>query len=513
MINVLNGYVSQGPGADRLAYVPNPTTPAVGPLPNIIWQDTDGDGAQYWWDIANAVWVESIPGTIGTVTNVSGVNANGFTVGVADPSTTPAVTVGVSITGILVGNGTAIAAAVAGDFPTLNQNTTGSAATLTTPRNINGVAFNGSADITVTAAAGTLSGTTLAATVVTSSLTALGTIATGVWQGTAVGAIYGGTGITSYTTGDLLYASATNVLSKLAVGTDTHVLTLTGGVPVWAAPAGGGGTPGGSTTQLQYNNAGAFGGIAGATFSAGVLTLPNLTVSNSSGSTDLAISAISAQASILSFRGVSSTVSYMGSAGAAGQIIGDSSVNDFNLFNNGFRFRFCTATGAGATGFSLEGANAGISWAGSTSSTVPVKSSLTVFPASGNCALALQAASASPVFISFKANNDGYAAVSVGQSVSTNQFLSGSAAGDLCVTINGSGQRFLVGTASGGGNPIGFGVATANGGIFTSAPAGGTSANWKLGIAASVSPTAPNRTVQLDVGGTLLYLHAKTTND
>jgi hypothetical protein len=37
--------------------------------------------------------------------------------------------------------------AVPADFPTLNQSTTGSAATLTTPRNINGVAFNGSANI------------------------------------------------------------------------------------------------------------------------------------------------------------------------------------------------------------------------------------------------------------------------------------------------------------------------------------------------------------------------------
>ena len=34
-------------------------------------------------------------------------------------------------------------------FPTLNQNTTGSAATLTTPRAINGVDFNGSVNITV----------------------------------------------------------------------------------------------------------------------------------------------------------------------------------------------------------------------------------------------------------------------------------------------------------------------------------------------------------------------------
>ena len=59
-------------------------------------------------------------------------------------------------------------------FPTFNQNTTGSAATLTTSRNINGVAFNGSVDITVTAAAGTLSGATLASGVTASSLTSFG---------------------------------------------------------------------------------------------------------------------------------------------------------------------------------------------------------------------------------------------------------------------------------------------------------------------------------------------------
>lgn len=88
---------------------------------------------------------------------------------------------------------------VAADVPTLNQNTTGSAATLTTPRNINGVAFNGSANITVTAAAGTLTGTTLNATVVTSSLTSVGTIATGVWNGTIITGQFGGTGVNNST--------------------------------------------------------------------------------------------------------------------------------------------------------------------------------------------------------------------------------------------------------------------------------------------------------------------------
>lgn len=86
-------------------------------------------------------------------------------------------------------------AIVAADVPVLNQNTTGSAATLTTPRAINGIDFDGSAPITVTAAAGTLTGTTLNATVVTSSLTSVGTIGTGVWQGTVIGPTYGGTGV------------------------------------------------------------------------------------------------------------------------------------------------------------------------------------------------------------------------------------------------------------------------------------------------------------------------------
>ena len=50
---------------------------------------------------------------------------------------------------------------------------------------------------------------------------------------------YGGTGQTTFTTGDILYASGANVLSKLAVGSNTEVLTLAGGIPSWAAPAAG----------------------------------------------------------------------------------------------------------------------------------------------------------------------------------------------------------------------------------------------------------------------------------
>jgi hypothetical protein len=54
------------------------------------------------------------PATNGTVTSVSVVSANGFAGTVATATTTPAITLTTSITGLLKGNGTAISAAVSG---------------------------------------------------------------------------------------------------------------------------------------------------------------------------------------------------------------------------------------------------------------------------------------------------------------------------------------------------------------------------------------------------------------
>jgi hypothetical protein len=54
-----------------------------------------------------------------------------------------------------------------------------------------------------------------------------------------LGAANGGTGTGTYNTGDILYASAANTLSRLAAGTNGFVLTLAGGVPTWAASTGG----------------------------------------------------------------------------------------------------------------------------------------------------------------------------------------------------------------------------------------------------------------------------------
>ena len=45
----------------------------------------------------------------------------------------------------------------------------------------------------------------------------------------------GGTGLTSYTTGDLIYSSASNTLAKLGAGSNGQILTLAAGLPTWAA--------------------------------------------------------------------------------------------------------------------------------------------------------------------------------------------------------------------------------------------------------------------------------------
>jgi hypothetical protein len=49
----------------------------------------------------------------------------------------------------------------------------------------------------------------------------------------------GGTGLATYTTGDVIYASATNTLAKVGIGSTGQVLTVAGGIPTWAAAASG----------------------------------------------------------------------------------------------------------------------------------------------------------------------------------------------------------------------------------------------------------------------------------
>jgi hypothetical protein len=202
----------------------------------------------------------------GTVASVTVTNANGLNGTVANSTSTPNITLSTTVSGMVKGNGTAFSAATsgtdysagtsalatgilksttttgaltiatAGDFPTLNQSTTGSAATLGTTRNIHGGSFNGSADVT-NVIASTFGGTGNGFTKFTGATTAEKTYtlpnasATILTNAAAVTAAQGGTGQTTYAVGDILYASTSSALSKLADIATGNAL-ITGGVGV-----------------------------------------------------------------------------------------------------------------------------------------------------------------------------------------------------------------------------------------------------------------------------------------
>ena len=107
------------------------------------------------------------PAGAGTVTSVSVATANGLGGSVATPTTTPSISIAPTFTGIAYSNGSAFSTATAGEFPQLNQNTSGNASTAsalasapTQCASANlfavGIAANGNANCTYPTAVGTV---------------------------------------------------------------------------------------------------------------------------------------------------------------------------------------------------------------------------------------------------------------------------------------------------------------------------------------------------------------------
>lgn len=117
-------------------------------------------------------------------------------------------------------------------------------------------------------------------------ITGVGTLTAGTWNANTIGVGYGGTGLSSYTTGDLIYASGSSTLASLGVGTNGYILTVNSGLPSWQpAPATGvtsfqtslsGLTPSTATTGA-VTLAGTLGVASGGT---GVTTLTGLAYGN-----------------------------------------------------------------------------------------------------------------------------------------------------------------------------------------------------------------------------------------
>jgi len=133
---------------------------------------------------------------------------------------------------ILYASGTTTLAQLAGNTTTtvkyLTQTGTGSASAAPT-----WTALAASATTDTTNASNISSGTLPSARVSGSytGITGVGTLTAGTWNASVIGAAYGGTGLSSYTVGDIVYATGTTTIGKLADIAAGNVL-LSGGVGV-----------------------------------------------------------------------------------------------------------------------------------------------------------------------------------------------------------------------------------------------------------------------------------------
>ena len=242
----------------------------VGQGANLTTLQNDGSG--------NLTWVTP---TTGTVTGVSVASANGFT-GTSSGGATPALTLATSVTGVLKGNGTAISAAtagtdysagtsalgtgilksttstgaltiaVSGDFPTLNQNTTGTAANVTATSN----------STLTTLSALSLPYSQLSGTVPTWNQNTTGSAAS--FTGTLVGDVTGTQGAT--------VVGKINGVSLASLGTGILKNTTTTGVPSIAVAA--------DFPTLNQNTTGTASNVTGTTNST-LTTLSSLSLPGS----------------------------------------------------------------------------------------------------------------------------------------------------------------------------------------------------------------------------------------
>ena len=195
-----------------------------------------------------------------------------------------------------------------------------------------------------------LDATSLGSGVTSSSLTSVGTIATGVWNGTAIGTAYGGTGQTTYSNGQLLIGKTDGTLAKATLTAGTGITITNGDGSVSIASSGGtvtsvtGTSPiastGGATPDISIQD--------GTTTQKGAVQLED---STSSTSTTKAATPASVKAAY------DLAVAALPKAG--GVLTGDVTLdNQFDL-----RFREATANGTNYVGFQAPAAiAANLTW-------------------------------------------------------------------------------------------------------------------------------------------------------
>lgn len=284
----------------------------------------------------------------------------------------------------------------------------------------------------------------------------------------------GGTAQSTWATGDILYASATDTLTKRTIGTAGQVLTVSGGIPTWV-------TPGVGSTASTLANATTFGtvtntaqtltGVAGTTSGTSPMTITASTTSTGAGSS-------------LTLNG-----------GPAGTTVG----GNLNL-NAG-----TSVAGAGAN-VSIAASAAAGTGAGGTMAIVSGAGSTTGAGGAFTMTTGAGAGAANGGAFTFTAGNSGAGATGNGGAITID-------AGDAAST-NGAGGAFNVtsGTGSGSGNGGAFNLtagnagATGTGGVMTisagnsGAGATGTSGSLNLNAGDSAATNGAGGAIAISSG-------------
>lgn len=228
-------------------------------------------------------------GGSGTVTTASVVSANGFAGSVATDTTTPAITISTSITGLLKGNGTAISAATSGtDYVIPSGSITGNASTVTTNANLTGVITSTGNATAIASQTGTgskfvvdtsptlitpLLGTPTSGNLANCTFPTLNQNSSGTAAGLSatLTVTSGGTGLATLTANNVILGNGTSNPTFVAPSTSGNVLTSNGTTWQSTAPAGGGGS--GTVTTASVVSANGFGGSVATATSTPAITL------------------------------------------------------------------------------------------------------------------------------------------------------------------------------------------------------------------------------------------------
>jgi hypothetical protein len=427
------------------------------------------------------------------------------TLGAATATSLNGVTLTGTSTPALSVSGTAsVSGTNTGDQTTITGNA-GTATILQTARNINGVSFNGSADITVTAAAGTLTGATLAAGVTASSLTSLGTIASltatalTVNDNTTLGSNNSDTVNFNARVASDIDPATDNQYDLGRTGHEWRDLHIDGTANIDSLVADtadiNGGTIDGTAIGSGTASTGAF-----TTLSAASLTSP--------AATDLTLAGGSSGASLVLGQGANGAVT-ISPAGTGDINLTAAGSGSFVYVNGGNPILFINETDQSADArlwamqsegglFKLRAFNDALS------------SAVDTFAATRTGNLGIGTTSPAQKLdvygTGMKVNNASY----VGYLGDGNTFAGG-AVSDFCVRSDN-----VLSFAAGGPYERVRIDSSGNVGIGTTSPGSKLDVNGELRIGNTVntvSPTSPNRTVTIVIGGTTYYLAAKTTND